>query len=526
MQRRFGIAFWIVVAVAVVLLWSGSLSVPLMDPDESRFARTSVEMLRNRDLVVPRFDGEPRLVKPPMVHWIQTAFFGTLGVAEWTARLHAGLATLGTILLLGNVARRRFGEEGALWAAATLATMPLVIVVGRLGTLDALLAVHVLAAIAIDLAEPRGTGTYRGLAAGGVLGLAFLIKGPVGVVLPLVIVLCGRTATRRDVLPSWRGLFQGVAGIAIVVLPWGLALVRRIGLDQVVQLLRTEALERYFAGTFHIRPPWFYLPVLLVGCSPWIVPLVLGLVRAIRMRRDPAARTALYAGAGFVGGLIFFSLGRGKLPNYLLPLMPLAALVVAWEFGQQLRRTGRLFAGPALLAATPGVIGLALFALSRSGLDGLSGRVALAGAAIHATGFLACLPALARRRPREVFGLVAGTAAIFLAVAMTLLPAELARERSAARLIEVVPELRSSRPLVVVEMKVPSLSWYLDRSPEYLGHDELLERLDGTDDPLFVFADVDLPDVPAGALGRLRELGRQAKFVVFEKTGPTDAGCP
>jgi len=519
MQYRLGIAFWIVVAAAAVLLWTGSLSVPLMDPDESRFARTSIEMLRNRDLVVPQFDGQPRLVKPPMVHWIQAAFFSILGVGEWTARLHAALATLGTILLLGSVAGRRFGDEGAMWAAATLATMPLVIVVGRLGTLDALLAMHVFAAVALDLAEPRATGTYRGLAVGGVLGLAFLIKGPVGVVLPLVIVLCGRTATRREVLPSWRALSQGLAGFAIVVLPWGLALIRRVGIDEVIDLLRTEALERYFAGTIHIRPPWFYVPVLIVGCSPWLVPLVLGLVRAIRMRRDPAARTALYAGAGFVGGLIFFSLGRGKLPNYLLPLMPLAAVVVAWELGQQLRGPGRRFAGPALLAATPGVVALALYALTRTGLDGLPGTVALAGAAIHAAGFLACLPALARRRPREIFGAVAATAALFLAVAMTLLPGELARERSAARLIEVVPELESSRPLVVVEMKVPSLSWYLDRSPEYLNLDEFLARLDGPDDPLFVFADVDLPDVPAAALGRLRELGRQAKFIVFEKSG-------
>jgi len=70
----------------------------------------------------------------------------------------------------------------------------------------------------------------------------------------------------------------------------------------------------------------------------------------------------------------------------------------------------------------------------------------------------------------------------------------------------------------VVEMKVPSLSWYLDRSPEYLSLDEFLSRIDEADDPLFVFADVDLPDVPAETLGRLRELGRQAKFIVYEKT--------
>ena len=59
--------------IAALLLAYGAPSLPLWDPDEARFARTSVEMVRSGDIVVPHFEGQPRIVKPPMVHWVQSS---------------------------------------------------------------------------------------------------------------------------------------------------------------------------------------------------------------------------------------------------------------------------------------------------------------------------------------------------------------------------------------------------------------------------------------------------------------------
>ncbi len=173
---KIRIAFWAVVAGAALLLVVRTGAVPLWDPDESRFARTSVEMLRSGNLVVPTFEGQPRLVKPPLLHWIQSFVFSLTGATEWAARLHAAAATLGSILLVGWLARRRFGPEGGVWAAAVFATMPIVLVLGRVGTLDALLAVHVLAAVTLDMVDDETGKPYRSACIGGILGLAFLIK--------------------------------------------------------------------------------------------------------------------------------------------------------------------------------------------------------------------------------------------------------------------------------------------------------------------------------------------------------------
>jgi hypothetical protein len=110
-------------------------------------------------------------------------------------------------------------------------------------------------------------------------------------------------------------------------------------------------------------------------------------------------------------------------------------------------------------------------------------------------------------------------------LAAILLHPALAPRRSAAYLIDTVPELRSGRPVVVVEMKVPSLTLYLDRVPEGVSWLSLERRMAGPDAPLFVFAEADLSAMPADARSRLREVGRQGKFVVFEKAnGLLDGG--
>jgi 4-amino-4-deoxy-L-arabinose transferase len=493
--------------------------VPLLDPDESRFARTSVEMLRSGDLVVPHFGGEPRLVKPPLVHWVQSSLFSLVGPREWAARLHASGATLGSILLLGWLARRRFGPEGRVWTVAIFATMPLVFVPGRVGTLDALLAVHVLAVVALDLAGDESAGAYRSVCTGALLGLAFLVKGPVGVLLPLLVMLAGRTATRRAVLPPWRSILRATAAWAVVVLPWGLAFVRRVGLGETVRTLRHEVLERYFAGAAHPEPPWFFLVVGAVGFLPWLAPLLIGFVRAWRMRRDPVAEPALYAAAGLLAGILFFSLGSGKVAGYIVPLAPLAALLVTWELGREEVEPRARTLGPTLLSATLAACAALLALAGVPRLEDVGRAVTVVGTVCFAAAALIALAGAALWRPRWAYGAAASaTAAFFLTCVLGLFPV-LGRTHSAAALIEAVGALHGRDPIVTVEVRVPSLTFYLDRRIEVLEMSALEDRLDRDDRPLLVLVDVDLPAVPDPTMARLEEVGRHGKYFVFSKIG-------
>jgi 4-amino-4-deoxy-L-arabinose transferase len=513
-----GLTLGVVLAAAALLLTVRSGDLPLIEPDETRFAQTSVEMLRTGDLVVPRFGDEPRLVKPPLLHWIQSFVFHWSGPTVWAVRLHAFASTLGSLLLAAWIARRRWGPEGGAWAATMLATMPLVLVAGRVGTLDALLAVHVLAVLSLELGFPGGAGPpLRAPCVGALLGLAFLVKGPVGVLLPLLAMLAGRIATGRAPLPSAASLVRGTAAWLVVVLPWALAFVDRVGWSAVKRLLRDEVLARYVHGGTHAGPSWYYLGAVLAGCSPWVAPLLRGLVRAWQRRRDPGAEAAVYSAAGLVAGLSFLSLGRDKLATYMLPLAPLAAFVATWEVGQEVESPKERAGGAAAQAGSVAAIAMLLWFLAGRSAPGAWRSAAVAGAAAHGLAAAVAAYGALRRRPRLVHGSAAAAAWMSLLAATILLVPEIGSKRSVAPLVDNVPELRT-RPVVTVEMKVPGLTFYLGRAPEVVSMTALEQRIDRPDAPLYVFAETDLPSAPSRPMAQLREIGRHAKYRVLEES--------
>ena len=504
-----------VLVMTALMLSIGAASLPLFDPDEARFARTSLEMLRSGDLVVPTFEGQPRLVKPPLLHWLQAALFSILGTAEWVVRLPSIAATLATLLITGWVSRRRFGDQGALWASLCLATMPLVIVIGRQGTLDALLMLHVWAVVAYDLDAGPDEGSRPVWPYGLLLGLAFLIKGPVGVVLPLLMMLAGRTAVGRAVAPSLRGLAVGLATWALVVLPWGLAFVTRVG-GTSVATLKEEVWLRFFEGTAHVEPFWYYLPVLPLACAPWIAPFGFALVRVFRTARDPASRTARYLAAACFAGFALFSLSRGKVPTYILPLLPPMAMLLSWELARELEQPWKRIRSASLLAATLGAFAIALGVWGSGQPGGAFRTAAWVGAGAYGVAMLAALPALLRRRPLRVWILAAVAQAIVMFAVIGWIAPEVSKRRTTAWLIEAVPDLGQGRPLAMVDMKIPSLTWYLDRVPEEIDLDLLADAIRRDAGHLYVVDTRDWKRVPDEIGQEFRALGGQGKYRVFE----------
>jgi 4-amino-4-deoxy-L-arabinose transferase-like glycosyltransferase len=431
LEEKGKLAILATIAGALLLLFFRLGAYPLLDPDEARFARTSVEMMRSADYVVPTFEGAPRLVKPPLLHWIQASLFNLGGPSEMLARLPAAASTFMSLLLVGWIGWRRFGVEGAAWAAVTFLTFPLVVFIARVGTLDALLSVHVVAVLALDLVQHDHTELERSGVIGLLLGLAFLVKGPVGVALPLVMILAGRTAAGREVMPSIKTAVTTILAWSAVVLPWGLVFIRRVGAGSVVQLLRAETVDRAVAGTAHVEPWWYYLAVCLVAFLPWAGPLFLGMFRGLARWRDPDSPTGPYAAAAFGAGLVFFSLSRGKLPNYILPLAPLAALVVTFELGQELVNPQRRRAGSSLVATTLVALAIGLGVASGTSLESDARGAAATGAAAFGIAALVALWGVLKSAPRIVYGAAAVGSFVFLLAVVVGAPSVLAATRSA-----------------------------------------------------------------------------------------------
>jgi hypothetical protein len=198
----------------------------------------------------------------------------------------------------------------------------------------------------------------------------------------------------------------------------------------------------------------------------------------------------------------------------------LAAIVITWGMGRELEAPRERSLGPVLLAGTAAATAVLLGMAAVLQLEGAAQSVAVAGAIAFGCAAVTAGVGALRYRPRWVYGSVAAaTATTFLMAVLLLLPA-IGRRKSAAPLIEAVPELSSGRPLVTVEIRVPSLTFYLGRMPEVIEMEDLAEQVERDDAPLFVITDVDLEAVPAQILGNLREIGRQGKFSVYEIGDP------
>jgi len=316
----------LLLALTAALLLFRLGSVPLIGPDGPRYARVAVEMRRSGDLVTPTLAGQPWLEKPPLYYWLAAAAFAVLGETETAARLPSVAAAL---LLVGGTAffgARLYGPHAGLHAGFVTATAPLVFVYGRAAAMDMLLAAMVTGATGLFGLRFLGlAGRYAVPAAWGLMALATLAKGPLGFLLPGLIVAGYILATRQWRLAREALSPAGIALFLLVAAPWHLLVWRDQGRAFVDVFLLNHNVQR-FTSTIHRHPGPFvyYLPVLLVGLFPWS-GLVLSGLGIARPRRSPADVFLLL---WLVLPLLFFSAAGSKLPGYILPcLAPLALLV-------------------------------------------------------------------------------------------------------------------------------------------------------------------------------------------------------
>ena len=350
-------------ALAGSLLLVGLGAVALTDRDEGANAEAAREMLEQASWITPTLGGAPRFAKPALVYWLTAGAYTVLGVGETAARLPSAVAALLLVLVQYAFARWAYGRDVGWRAALVLLLSVEYVAIGRMALTDATLALFTtLAAYAFMRGwwapPPRGRWYALGWVAAG---LAALTKGPVGLLLPLagVLVYLGIAGGLRQ---AWREAWplRGLALLLLVALPWYVAMFWLHGWDYAARA-RGETLGRV------LRPvtgpggtALFYLPVLLVGFFPWSAFLPEAVRAGLRQARARARQSrreavSVFAAAWLVAGLVLFSLAQTRLPHYVLPLFPAAALLVAASWPARPSRLSRV-----LLAGTGIALGAVL----------------------------------------------------------------------------------------------------------------------------------------------------------------------
>ncbi len=356
-------------AGAALLLLARLDGTGLWAPDEPRYGHVA-ETVRSMEfgasgLVLLHLNGEPYTQKPPLYYWLAAAAGAPFGrVTEAAARLPsalAGIALIGLTLVFGT---RLLGGATATLGAALLLTTFEFADNARRAQLDVLLALFETLALVAFWHIDRGIGRrwLAQLVLHASLGLAVLTKGPVGILVPVLVMACfliweRRLGALRRAFPWWGFLLSFGPGLAWVAVAIALAPPGFFG-EAVVDNL----FGRFFAGSSHDRPFYYYLYQFPAESLPWflLAPVVWWAARRcvfIAGANDEDRRAWRFLLAWVAATLVFFTLSTGKRGLYLIPLLPAVALLLADALGRWVEAAHRI---PVAFHVATGLIGAAM----------------------------------------------------------------------------------------------------------------------------------------------------------------------
>jgi len=345
-------------------------------------------MINRGDWLTPHYNGQYRFEKPILYYWLIALGYRVVGVTELMARLPSAFAGLLLVLTTFACARRWYDQATGMLAGAITATSFGYIAVARQALPDLTLACFITISVwsaLMGMAAPHPTPPQHGrrwwLALSGVaLAGGFLTKGPVGLLLPALVV--GPLALWQCVrppVPVTKPLGQRLVALAgdvsllalicfILSAPWFAAMTQTHGTGYLDRFFVGENLQRFATDRYNApRPAWYYLPVLLGGLLPWS-PLMLlwwrsltRVFRGVQRVNVTVFSLALWA----LTPLLFYSLSIGKQPRYILPVLPPLAVLLARPLLETLKQLPQSTPRPSrdILLASGGLLSAGILLL-------------------------------------------------------------------------------------------------------------------------------------------------------------------
>jgi len=323
----------LLLALCGVLYFPYLGSTPIFDKGEPREALAVQDIVQRGEWLFPLKRAAAIPSKPPMFHWSAALTYQFTGVLdEATIRFPSALyATLGVVLLY-LLGAKLFGNQIGLLGGAILATTMIYQTQAVNARVDMTLCFFVTASLVLFYAIYRGLVHHRLWLYGMYLlvALATLAKGPLGILLP-GLVIAVFLAVKRD----WKSFFRfafhpGVLIALLLIIGWYGMAISRGGEGFVNRQLLSENLNRFFGGSGHSHPFYYYVSYLFSLAIPW------GLFYPLMFwdwfkKRGAGGDDLLFLQTWFAAMFLFFSLSSGKRAVYLLPIYsPLALLLAVW----------------------------------------------------------------------------------------------------------------------------------------------------------------------------------------------------
>jgi len=455
--------------LGVALFATGLGGHDLWAPDEPDVGEVVREIHLTGSWAVLRDNQQLYFEKPPLYPWLGALASLPAGrPTEFALRLPSSLAALLGLFVVFYLGRGLFGRRTGALAAVILATTYGYFMEARWAHPDMLWTFWLLLSCVAFHQAYRAGGDRRFLAVFYLsIGLANLTKGPHGLLIPLLSVIVFLASSRDLGFVRRMGLAWG---LPLALVPAGLwvAAYRSTGEAFPLEALLLRLAHRFTRGEHHAHPFYHVLISLAAEFFPWVLLLPAALWQTLPRRGARPDRDNAYVYSWILVTFTVFGLSVEKRGVYLLPLLPLLALLVArvwdlallgWEPSPADRPISWLL-GTSLLLALGGAI-VVLPKLRVQAPDLLGPAALLASVACLGT-LLALVVHRRRGGGAALAAFSTGLVVTYLVIPIAVLPA-LDPHKSARAFCHRILGVVGDRPLAMYPDYHPTYVYYTGR---------------------------------------------------------------
>lgn len=322
------VKIWVVMlSVILTGLLFGNAERAVDKIQESRIAETAREMALDGDWIVPHYNGEVRLQKPPLTYWLTAASYKLFGVNELAVRLPSLLFAIFSSILIFSWARREINVQTAANTVLVLVTSFLGMRYFRSGEADAVLLFFISLACfsgyrLFESKDNKRAAMLFLLA----LGLGFLTKGPAGVAIPLLtIVIYAYTLKNMSALKALMNPWA-ISLFLLAAFGWYAWIV--LNMPDLAQHFFGKQVDETFVSGTHKQPFYWYLAHAIEFFAPWSLLLIPASVWCYQHR--PVPKLVRFALIWILVVFVLLTWTVNKQTQYALLFAPPIAILIGY----------------------------------------------------------------------------------------------------------------------------------------------------------------------------------------------------
>lgn len=331
-QLKYGL---ILIILSYFFFVFGNSLISLTNPDEVFYTMTAKEMLQKNTWMTPYLFDVPQFEKPVLLYWLLRIAFILFGVTSFSARFFPAVFGLLGVLAVYSLGIAAFkNEKKAFLGALILMSSGLYFGLSRTVFTDMIFSVFILLAlVSFYWGYVQKSRKNTSIISFFIfMALAVLTKGPLGLLVPFLIVLAFlQLKNNLKYLFSTITLW-GILLFVLIAFPWYILMIKKYGSTFTYEFFYNCHLRRILEAEHSMNDTWYFYPASMIICMfPWSIYVAISLFYLFKNIKRHTQDINLFLICWIVITFFIFQPAHSKLVSYIFPMFP-ALAIVAGDF--------------------------------------------------------------------------------------------------------------------------------------------------------------------------------------------------